>query len=562
MAENQVMENSAVDFIREIVKTDLAAGKNDGKIVTRFPPEPNGYIHIGHSKAICLDFGIAKEFGGKCNLRFDDTNPTKEDTEYVESIIGDVKWLGWEPANIFYASDYFEKMYECAVELIKRGLAYVCELSPEEWDESYRGNLVTPGKESPYRNRSVEENLDLFERMKNGEFSDGAKVLRARIDMASTNINMRDPVIYRIRRVSHFRHGDKWCIYPMYDFAHPLEDAFEGVTHSLCTLEFEIHRPLYDWVLDSLGYPVDHRPRQIEFSRLNLTYTVMSKRKLLQLVKEHYVSGWDDPRMPTVCGMRRRGVPASALRKLNQLVGITKFDGLTDVALLEHCIREELNATAPRFMAVLDPLEVEIINYPAGGIEDLEALNNPENPADGGRKLKFGKKLFIERSDFMLEPPKGYYRLSVGREVRLRYGYFLKCENAVLDADGNVVKLECTIDLASRGGNSPDGRKVKGTIHWVNAETAIPAEIRLYDRLFTVEQPGADGVDFLTQLNPDSFRTTTGYLEPALAQIPAGTSVQFERTGYFSADRDGSPEKPVFNRTVSLKDSWSKQQKK
>ncbi|MCQ2352780.1 MAG: glutamine--tRNA ligase/YqeY domain fusion protein [Victivallaceae bacterium] len=562
MAENQVMENSAVDFIREIVKTDLAAGKNDGKIVTRFPPEPNGYIHIGHSKAICLDFGIAKEFGGKCNLRFDDTNPTKEDTEYVESIIGDVKWLGWEPANIFYASDYFEKMYECAVELIRRGLAYVCELSPEEWDESYRGNLVTPGKESPYRNRSVEENLDLFERMKNGEFSDGAKVLRAKIDMASTNINMRDPVIYRIRRVSHFRHGDKWCIYPMYDFAHPLEDAFEGVTHSLCTLEFEIHRPLYDWVLDSLGYPVDHRPRQIEFSRLNLTYTVMSKRKLLQLVKEHYVSGWDDPRMPTVCGMRRRGVPASALRKLNQLVGITKFDGLTDVALLEHCIREELNATAPRFMAVLDPLEVEIINYPAGGIEDLEALNNPENPADGGRKLKFGKKLFIERSDFMLEPPKGYYRLSVGKEVRLRYGYFLKCENAVLDADGNVVKLECTIDLASRGGNSPDGRKVKGTIHWVNAETAVPAEIRLYDRLFTVEQPGADGVDFLTQLNPDSFRTTTGYLEPALAQIPAGTSVQFERTGYFSADRDGSPEKPVFNRTVSLKDSWSKQQKK
>jgi len=562
MAENQVTETPAVDFIREIVIADLAAGKNDGKIVTRFPPEPNGYIHIGHSKAICLDFGVAKEFGGKCNLRFDDTNPTKEDTEYVESIIGDVKWLGWEPANIFYASDYFDKMYECAVELIKRGLAYVCELSPEEWDESYRGNLVTPGKESPYRNRSVEENLDLFERMKNGEFADGAKVLRAKIDMASTNINMRDPVIYRIRRVSHFRHGDKWCIYPMYDFAHPLEDAFEGVTHSLCTLEFEIHRPLYDWVLDSLGYPVDHRPRQIEFSRLNLTYTVMSKRKLLQLVKEHHVSGWDDPRMPTVCGMRRRGVPASALRKLNQLVGITKFDGTTDVALLEHCIREELNATAPRFMAVLDPLEVEITNYPAEGIEDLDALNNPEHPEEGGRKLKFGKKLLIERSDFMLEPPKGYYRLSVGKEVRLRYGYFLKCENCVTDADGNVVKLECTIDLASRGGNSPDGRKVKGTIHWVNAETAVPAEIRLYDRLFTVEQPGADGIDFLTQLNPDSFKTTTGYLEPALAKIPAGTSVQFERTGYFSADPDGSPEKPVFNRTVGLKDSWSKQQKK
>ncbi|MCQ2377941.1 MAG: glutamine--tRNA ligase/YqeY domain fusion protein [Victivallaceae bacterium] len=562
MTENMTAENPATDFIREIVVHDLEAGKNDGKIVTRFPPEPNGYIHIGHSKAICLDFGIAKEFGGKCNLRFDDTNPTKEDTEYVDSIINDVKWLGWEPANIFYASDYFDKMYECAVELIKRGLAYVCELSPEEWDESYRGNLLTPGRESPFRNRSVEENLDLFTRMKNGEFPDGSKVLRAKIDMASANINMRDPVIYRIRRASHFRHGDKWCIYPMYDFAHPLEDAFEGVTHSLCTLEFEIHRPLYDWVLDSLGYPVDHRPRQIEFSRLNLTYTVMSKRKLLQLVKEHYVSGWDDPRMPTVCGMRRRGVPASALRELNKRVGITKFDGTTDVALLEHCIREELNATAPRFMAVLDPLEVEIVNYPAEGIEDLDAINNPERPEEGSRKLRFGRRILIERNDFMLEPPKGYYRLSVGKEVRLRYGYFLKCERAVTDENGNVVKLECSIDLASRGGNSPDGRKVKGTIHWVNADTAVKAEIRLYDRLFTVEQPGADGVDFLTQLDPDSFKTATGFLEPALAQIPAGQSVQFERTGYFASDPDGTPEHPVFNRTVGLKDSWGKQQQK
>ncbi len=561
MSENIKEAAESMDFIREIVAADLAAGKNNGSIITRFPPEPNGYLHIGHSKAICLDFGIASEFGGKCNLRFDDTNPTKEDTEYVESIISDVRWLGCEPANIFYASDYFDKMYECAVELIRRGLAYVCDLTSEEWDE-YRGNLQTPGKESPYRNRSVAENLDLFERMKNGEFEDGAKVLRAKIDMASSNINMRDPVIYRIRRVSHFRHGDKWCIYPMYDFAHPLEDAFENITHSLCTLEFEIHRPLYDWVLDSLGYQVGNRPRQIEFSRLNLTYTVMSKRKLLQLVKENHVSGWDDPRMPTVCGMRRRGVPAAALHRLNKLVGITKFDGTTDVALLEYCIREELNAVAPRRMAVLDPLEVEIINYPAEGIADLDAVNNPEDPASGSRKLAFGRKLYIEKSDFMLEPPKGYYRLSPGKEVRLRYGYFLKCEKPVYDDNGDLVKLECTIDPESRGGNSPDGRKVKGTIHWVNADTAVKAEVRLYDRLFTVEQPGADGADFLTQLNPESKKIVTALVEPAAAETPAGAAVQFERIGYFAADSDGSVDSPVFNRTVGLKDSWSKQQKK
>ena len=561
MSENVKEAAESMDFIREIVAADLAAGKNDGRIITRFPPEPNGYLHIGHSKAICLDFGIAAEFGGKCNLRFDDTNPTKEDTEYVESIISDVRWLGCEPANIFYASDYFDKMYECAVELIRRGLAYVCDLTSEEWEE-YRGNLQTPGKESPYRNRSVAENLDLFERMKNGEFEDGTKVLRAKIDMASSNINMRDPVIYRIRRVSHFRHGDKWCIYPMYDYAHPLEDAFENITHSLCTLEFEIHRPLYDWVLESLGYQVGNRPRQIEFSRLNLTYTVMSKRKLLQLVKENHVSGWDDPRMPTVCGMRRRGVPAAALHRLNKLVGITKFDGNTDVALLEYCIREELNAVAPRRMAVLDPLEVEIINYPDGGIADLDAVNNPEDPASGSRKLAFGRKLYIEKSDFMLEPPKGYYRLSPGKEVRLRYGYFLKCERPVYDDNGELIRLECTIDPESRGGNSPDGRKVKGTIHWVNADTAVEAEVRLYDRLFTVEQPGADGVDFLIQLNPDSKKIVTALVEPAAAETSVGTTVQFERIGYFAADIDGTKDKPVFNRTVGLKDSWSKQQKK
>ena len=561
MANENMPETEKSDFIREIVAADLAAGKNDGKIITRFPPEPNGYLHIGHSKAICLDFGVAAEFGGKCNLRFDDTNPTKEDTEYVDSIIADVRWLGYEPASICYASDYFEKMYECAVELIKRGLAYVCDLSNEEW-ENYRGTLTTPGKESPWRNRSVEENLDLFTRMKNGEFADGEKVLRAKIDMASSNINMRDPVIYRIRRVSHFRHGDKWCIYPMYDFAHPLEDAFEGVTHSLCTLEFEIHRPLYDWVLESLGYQEGNRPRQIEFSRLNLTYTVMSKRKLLQLVRENYVSGWDDPRMPTVCGMRRRGVPPEALRRLNHLVGITKFDGITDVALLDHCIREELNKTASRFMAVLDPLEVEIVNYPAEGVPALDAVNNPENPDAGVRKLEFGKKLFIEKSDFMLEPPKGYFRLYPGNEVRLRYGYFVKCEKVDLDAAGNPVKLYCSVDWATRGGNSPDGRKVKGTIHWVNAATAVPAEVRLYERLFTAEQPGADGVDFLTQLNPDSKKVITAMIEPAAAAVPAGVAVQFERNGYFASDPDGDSAHPVFNRTVGLKDSWNKQQKK
>ena len=556
MAETTENNAAPLDFIREMVAADMKSGKYNGKVVTRFPPEPNGYLHIGHAKAICLDFGIAAENNGVCHLRFDDTNPTKEDTEYEESIQNDVRWLGFDfGKHLYYASDYFERMYECAVELIKRGKAYVCDLSAEEWDE-YRGDLANPGKESPGRKRSVAENLDLFARMRAGEFEDGAKVLRARIDMASPNINMRDPVIYRIRRTHHFRHGDKWCIYPMYDYAHPLEDAFEGVTHSLCTLEFEIHRPLYDWVLDSLGYKFPDRPQQTEFSRLNLTYTVMSKRKLLQLVKENHVHGWDDPRMPTLSGMRRRGIPASAIRRLCKMVGVTKFDGLTDVAVLEYCVREELNSSAPRFLAVLDPLKVTITNFPEEGVEPLDAVNNPEDPAAGCRKLAFTRELYIEKSDFMMEPPKGYFRLAPGKEVRLRYGYFIKCEEVVTDAAGNVIELKCSFDPATRGGSAPDGRKVKGTIHWVSASESVPAEVRLYDRLFSVEQPGADGVDFLTQLNADSLKVVTGRLEPELAKLASGSTVQFERLGYFTVDPDSAPGKPVFNRTVTLKDSW------
>lgn len=555
MSTEVEVKHEPLDFIREIVTEDLKNNKNNGKIVTRFPPEPNGYLHIGHAKAICLDFGVAAEYGGICNLRMDDTNPTKEDTEYVDSIVNDVRWLGFEPAALYYASDYFDKMYDCAVELIKRGKAYICTLSNEEWDE-YRGDLSKPGKESPGRQRSIEENLDLFTRMRAGEFEDGAMVLRAKIDMASPNINMRDPVIYRIRRIEHFRHGNKYCIYPMYDFAHPLEDAFEGVTHSFCTLEFEIHRPLYDWVLEALDYP--HRPRQIEFSRLNLTNTVMSKRKLLQLVKENYVSGWDDPRMPTICGLRRRGVPAAAIRKMCKAVGVTKFDGITSAALLEHCIREELNSTASRYMAVLDPLKVTIVNYPEEGVEPLDAVNNPEDPAAGSRKISFGKTLWIDKADFMLEPPKGYFRLAPGAEVRLRYGYFIRCVDVVKDENGEVVEVKCTFDPETRGGNAPDGRKVKGTIHWVNADDCIEAEVRLYDRLFTVEQPGTDGVDFLTQLNPDSVKIVSAVMERSLNDLKVGDVVQFERVGYFACDQDSTAERKVFNRTVTLKDSWAK----
>ncbi len=552
--------NAPLDFIREIVAEDLRNNKNNGNVITRFPPEPNGYLHIGHAKAICLDFGVAAENNGRCHLRFDDTNPTKEDTEYVESIIGDVKWLGFDfGEHLYYASDFFERMYECAETLIGKGLAYVCELTADEWDE-YRGNLNVPGKESPGRSRSVEENLDLFRRMRAGEFEDGAKVLRARIDMASPNIHMRDPVIYRIRRAHHFRHGDKWCIYPMYDFAHPLEDWFEGITHSFCTLEFEIHRPLYDWALEALN--AKNPPVQTEFSRLNLTYTVMSKRKLLQLVKEGHVKGWDDPRMPTICGLRRRGVPAAAIRRLCKMVGITKYEALTDIALLEHCIREELNAAAPRRLAVLDPLKVTITNYPTEGVEELDAVNNPEDPSAGSRKLCFSREIYIERSDFMLEPVKGYFRLAPDKEVRLRYGYFIKCTDVITDAEGNVTELKCTFDPDTRGGSAADGRKVKGTIHWVSAETAVSAEVRLYDRLFSVEQPGTDGIDFLTQLNPDSVRIVNAMVEPELAELSSGTTVQFERNGYYCVDPDSKPGHPVYNRTVTLKDSWGNKQGK
>ena len=551
----ETAENKPLDFIREIVANHVAENKYPGGLVTRFPPEPNGYLHIGHAKAICLDFGVAEENNGICHLRMDDTNPTKENMEYVQSIIDDVKWLGFDPSHLYYASDYFEKMYECAEKLIEKKLAYVCELTPEEFEE-YRGNSERPGTEPPGRSNSVEYNLDLFRRMRAGEFEDGAKVLRARIDMTSPNIHMRDPVLYRIRRIDHFRQGNKWCIYPMYDFAHCLEDAFEGVTHSFCTLEFEIHRPLYDWVLNNLDFP--NPPHQYEFSRLNLSHTVMSKRKLLQLVKEKHVRNWDDPRMPTVCGMRRRGVPASALRNFVKGLGITKFNGLTDVALFEYAIREELNKTSSRYLGVLNPLKVSITNMADDFCDELDAVNNPEDPSAGSRKIPFAKELYIDRNDFMIDPPKGYFRLSPGKEVRLRYGYFIKCEDYVTDENGEVVELKCTYDPETRGGNAPDGRKVKGTIHWVSAKHCVEAEVRLYDRLFTVEQPGMGDEDFLTQMNPDSEIVSTCLIEPALANAKAGDRVQFERVGYFCCDPDSTAEKLVFNRTVSLKDSWAK----
>ena len=558
MAE-ETLNNSGSNFIREMVKADIAAGKHGGRVETRFPPEPNGYLHIGHVKAICLDFGIAEEFGGVCHLRMDDTNPTKEDVEYVESIQQDIKWLGFDwKEHMYFASDYFDQMYECAVKLIKKGLAYVCDLSPEEW-EQYKGNLTVPGKNPPGRERSIEENLDLFERMKAGEFADGAMVLRAKIDMASPNITMRDPAIYRIRHAHHHRQGDKWCIYPMYDFAHPLEDAIEKITHSFCTLEFEIHRPVYDWLLQALDW--ENPPVQTEFSRLNLTYTVMSKRKLLELVRDKHVSGWDDPRMPTVSGMRRRGIPPKAIRKFCELVGVTKFNATTDVAFFEHCVREELNTEASRFMAVLDPVKVIIDNCADDFVDELEAVNNPEKPEAGSRKVPFSNTLYIDRADFMEEPVKGYFRLAPGKEVRLRYGYFITCTGVDKDAEGNITAIHATYDPETRGGNAPDGRKVKGTIHWVSAKHAVPFEARIYDRLFTVEEPGAGDVDYLTQLNPDSLKVVQGVMEPELAKIEAGTTVQFERQGYFCKDKDSSAEKPVFNRTVALKDSWAKKTK-
>jgi len=559
MTEND--EKKSTNFIRAIIDEDLKTGKYDGRVHTRFPPEPNGYLHIGHAKSICLNFGIARDYKGPCNLRFDDTNPAKEEEEYVESIKEDVRWLGfdWED-RLYFASDYFDKMYEYAEDLIKKGKAYVCDLSAEEIKE-YRGTLTEPGKNSPYRNRSVEENLELFRRMRNGEFKDGQRVLRAKIDMASPNLNMRDPIIYRILHASHHRTGDKWCIYPMYDFAHCLEDAIEHITHSICTLEFEDHRPLYDWFLDELGI---YHPQQIEFAPLNLSYTVLSKRRLLQLVNEGIVSGWDDPRMPTISGLRRRGYTPESIRNFCDRIGVAKRESVVDVALLEHCIREDLNKSAPRFMAVLDPLKVVIENYPEDKVEMLRAVNNPEDPESGTREIPFSREIYIERDDFREDPPKKYHRLSPGKEVRLRYGYYITCKDFVKDdKSGEIVEIRCTYDPATRGGDSPDGRKVKGTIHWVSAKHAIDAEVRLYDRLFTVPNPLENKeVDFKEYLNPNSLVVLTGCkLEPNLANVKSGERMQFERKGYFCVDPDSSASKIIFNRTVPLRDSWAKIEK-
>ena len=550
------------DFIRDIVEADLKTGKHK-KIVTRFPPEPNGYLHIGHAKSICLNFGVARQYGGVCHLRFDDTNPAAEDVEYVESIQEDVKWLGFDwKDKLFYASDYFEATYDYAVELVKRGKAYVCDLSLEEVRRT-RGNFQKPGEESPYRGRSVPENLDLFARMRAGEFADGSRTLRAKIDMASPNMNMRDPVLYRIKRATHHRTGDKWCIYPMYDYAHPISDAKEGITHSICTLEFEDHRPLYDWTLDS-GPALCH-PRQIEFARLALTHTVMSKRKLLELVEEKLVSGWDDPRLPTIQGLRRRGFTPESIREFALRIGVTKFNSLTEMALLEDCVRDDLNKRAPRMMAVLHPVKVVIENYPEDKVEELDAANHPLDPSLGSRKAPFCRELYIEEDDFREVPPPKYHRLSPGKEVRLRYAYFIKLERIVKDASGRVVELRCTYDPASRGGNSPDGRKVKSTIHWVSARHAAEAEARIYGNLLSVADPAdiPEGEDFRKYLNPKSLEVLKGCrVEPALAEAPAGSRWQFERQGYFCADaKDSRPGALVFNRTVTLRDAWARIEK-
>jgi glutaminyl-tRNA synthetase len=545
------------DFIRQRIAADQAAGKNGGRVHTRFPPEPNGYLHVGHAKSICLNFGVAAEFGGLCNLRFDDTNPVKEDVEYVEAIKRDVRWLGfdWDDRE-YYASDYFEQIFGYAVELIRKGLAYVDSLTAEEIRE-HRGTLTEPGRNSPYRERSVEENLDLFARMRAGEFADGTHVLRAKIDMASPNLNLRDPTLYRIRKATHHRTGDAWCIYPMYDFAHALSDAIEGITHSLCTLEFEDHRPLYDWCIDNLDLP--SRPEQIEFARLNLTYTVMSKRKLLQLVRERHVGGWDDPRMPTLAGMRRRGVPPEALRDFCTRIGLAKKDATIDVGQLEFSIRDELNRTAPRVMAVLRPLRLVVDNWEEGRVEQLEAVNNPEDPAAGTRQVPFSSALWIERDDFMESPPRKFFRLSPGAEVRLRYAYIVRCTGVVKDPHtGEVVEVRCTIDPESRSGLPGAERRVKGTIHWVSAAHAVPAEVRLYDRLFRSEKPEEAG-SFLDDLNPASLEVVTGALvEPSLAVAVPGSRFQFERLGYFAVDPDTSAARPVFNRIVTLRDTWAK----
>jgi glutaminyl-tRNA synthetase len=541
------------DFIREIVAEDLRTGRVAG-VVTRFPPEPNGYLHIGHAKSICLNFGVAREFGGRCHLRFDDTNPTKEEQEYIDAIEADVRWLGFDwGEHLYHASDYFEQLYDWAVHLVGAGKAYVDDLSADEIRE-YRGTLTAPGRESPYRGRSVEENLDLFERMRKGEFPDGARVLRAKIDMASGNINLRDPVLYRILHASHPRTGDAWCVYPTYDFAHGQSDAIEGVTHSICTLEFEDHRPLYDWFIENL--PVPSRPHQYEFARLNLSYTVLSKRFLLKLVADGRVRGWDDPRMPTISGIRRRGYPAEAIRDFAGMIGVAKRDSVVDVAMLEHCVRDVLNRRAARRFAVLRPLKVVIDNYPEGKVEELEAVNNPEDPAGGTRRVRFSRELLIEREDFMEDPPKKFYRLAPGREVRLRYAYLVTCREVVKDAAGRAVELRCTYDPATRGGDAPDGRRPKATLHWISAAHAVPAEVRLYDHLFTRPDPGADG-DLLADLSPHSEEVLRGCLvEPVAAELPVGETVQFERLGYFCTDRDSRPGHPVFNRTLTLKDTW------
>jgi len=562
--ENSTDEKSeSLDFIRTIVTEDVANGVNDGRVHTRFPPEPNGYLHIGHVKAFGLNFNIADEFNGKCNLRFDDTNPVKEEQKYIDAIIEDIKWVGfdWED-RLFFASDYFDKLYDWAVQLIKQGDAYVCDLSAEE-TAAHRGGWDKPGDNSPFRDRAVEENLDLFERMKNGEFADGEKTLKAKIDMSSSNMNMRDPVMYRILRANHPRTDDKWLIYPTYDWAHGQSDAIEGVTHSLCSLEFEDHRPLYDWYLQKLG--VENPPRQIEFSRMNMSYTVLSKRRQMQLVNEGHVNGWDDPRLFTISGMRRGGYSPEAIRDFNKRIGMAKADNVIDIALLEHCLREDQNKRAPRFMGVLNPLKVVITNYPEGQTEELVAVNNPEDESAGTRKLPFSRELYIERDDFMEDPPKKYFRLTKGREVRLRYAYFITCTDSVKDANGEVTELHCTYDPETRGGNAPDGRKVKATMHWVSAEHAIPAEVRLYERLFTLEDPREteEGKDFKDYINPDSLKVLTGCkLEPALAGKVPGFSCQFERLGYFCVDPDTSDGKIIFNRTVTLRDQWKKLQKK
>jgi len=550
--------NTKLDFIRQIVAEDIKTNKWHGRVATRFPPEPNGYLHIGHAKSICLNFGIAEEFGGTCNLRFDDTNPVKEEQEYIDSIIEDVRWLGFDwQDRLYYASDYFEQMYQYAIQLIKAGKAYVCDLTPDEIRE-YRGTLTKPGKDSPYRNRSIEENLDLFERMRAGEFPDGSRTLRAKIDMAHPNLNMRDPIMHRILHAAHPRTSDKWCIYPTYDWAHGLEDSIEGITHSICTLEFENHRPLYDWFLGQLGI---FHSQQIEFARLNLSFTVMSKRKLQQLVQKGLVNGWDDPRLPTISGLRRRGYSPAAIRYFCKLIGINKFNSTIDIALLEHCLRDDLNKTSARVMAVLKPLKVIIDNYPENKVEELEAINNPEDPAAGTRNVPFSRELYIERDDFMEEPPKKFYRLAPGREVRLRYAYFITCKNMVKDANGEIVELHCTYDPATRGGDAPDGRKVKSTLHWVCAKNALKAEVRLYDNLFTKENPDEteEGQDFTSNLNPDSLEVLTDcFVEPSLKDAKPPNRYQFERLGYFCVDEDSTKSKLVFNRTVTLKDTWAK----